>query len=157
MLAEKGGKVTVGDASGNVAKVVNTSTGTYDITDDSGVGRGTFDLVDDSPTPACSRRRVGTGTSTVSVSYHRHGNGDGGDGNAGLLRPDDELRRGADRRGDDRDRRRQRDHQSGATVSVAKLTESGAVHVAGDQREPRLFGSLQSKTAARSISPAATR
>jgi PQQ-like domain len=37
-LTESGGAVTVGDASGNAATLINAATGIYDITDDSGIG-----------------------------------------------------------------------------------------------------------------------
>ncbi|HZZ62277.1 MAG TPA: hypothetical protein VFE63_14075 [Roseiarcus sp.] len=40
-LAQSGGSVTVGDAAGDVAKLTITATGTWDITDDSGIARGT--------------------------------------------------------------------------------------------------------------------
>jgi hypothetical protein len=39
-LTESGGAATLGDLSGSVAKLINASTGTWDITDDSGIGLG---------------------------------------------------------------------------------------------------------------------
>ena len=43
-LTESGGAVTLGDLSGNAAKIVNTTTGIWDITDDSGIGLGSSAL-----------------------------------------------------------------------------------------------------------------
>ena len=43
-LTESGGAVTLGDLSGNAAKIINTTTGIWDITDDSGIGLGSSAL-----------------------------------------------------------------------------------------------------------------
>jgi hypothetical protein len=67
-LTQSGGTVTVGDASGAAAILFNAKTGTYDITDDSGVAQGTS-------TPSLFanfglfEKTVGTGTSTVQTRF----------------------------------------------------------------------------------------
>jgi hypothetical protein len=41
IVTQNGGSATIGDASGDIALLTNTSRGTYDITDDSGIELGT--------------------------------------------------------------------------------------------------------------------
>ncbi len=61
-VTQSGGAVTIGDASGDKAILNNTSTGTYDIADDSGIGLRQLDDVGIIiRTPACIEK---TGVTT---------------------------------------------------------------------------------------------
>ena len=67
-VTEKGGTVTVGDASGDAAKVLNAATGTWDITDGSGIGRGSS-TASSFTNNGLFEKTGGAGTSAVAVSF----------------------------------------------------------------------------------------
>ena len=63
-VTESGGAVTVGDASGGAAKLLNASTGTWDITDDSGIARTS--AVSSISNSGIFEKTGGTGTSVIA-------------------------------------------------------------------------------------------
>ncbi len=67
-LTESGGAVTVGGASGAVAQLVNASTGTWDIADDSGIGLGSSAL-SSITNNGLFEKTGGTGTSAIAASF----------------------------------------------------------------------------------------
>ena len=64
-LTQSGGDVTVGDAGGSVAQLLNAATGTYDITEDSGIGLGSSRLSSISNS-GLFEKTGGTGTSVIA-------------------------------------------------------------------------------------------
>ncbi len=71
-VTQSGGNVTVGDGTGATAVLSNTSTGTYDITDDSGIGRGTS-TASHIANAGLFEKTGGTGTSVVTPSINNTG------------------------------------------------------------------------------------
>ena len=67
-LTESGGAVTLGDASGDVAKIVNASTGIWDFADDSGIGLGSSSL-SSIANSGLFEKTGGTGTSVVAAAF----------------------------------------------------------------------------------------
>ena len=65
-LTHSGGAVTLGDASGSAAKLVNASAGTWDITDDSGIALGASALSSISNS-GLIEKTGGTGTSVIAA------------------------------------------------------------------------------------------
>ena len=64
-VTQSGGTVTIGDSSGDKAFLDNTATGTYDITDDSAIGRGSS-TASDIKNAGLFEKTGGTGTSTIA-------------------------------------------------------------------------------------------
>ena len=77
---QSGGTVTIGDSSGDKAFLDNTAKGTYDIVDDSGIGRGssTASYIENA---GLFEKTGGTGTSTIApaVTNTRNARGHGRD------------------------------------------------------------------------------
>jgi hypothetical protein len=71
-LTQSGGDVTVGDAGGDVAKLRNASTGTWDIADDSGIGLGSSAL-SNIANYGLFEKTGGTGTSAIAPSINNGG------------------------------------------------------------------------------------
>ena len=71
-LRQTGGKVTVGDASGDVAKLINASTGTWDILDDSGIGRGSS-IASSISNAGLFEKSGGKGTSAITSKINNTG------------------------------------------------------------------------------------
>ena len=71
-VTQSGGNVTVGDGSGATAALLNTATGTYDITDNSGIGRGvsTASYIKNA---GLFEKTGGTGKSVVTPSINNTG------------------------------------------------------------------------------------
>ena len=67
-LTQNGGAVTLGDASGDVASLLNVSTGTWDITDDSGVGLGSSAL-SSITNSGLFEKTGGTNTSVIAPNF----------------------------------------------------------------------------------------
>ena len=124
-LTQSGGTVTVGDASGNAAILFNAGTGTYDITDDSGIALGTsaasrivnyglFEKTGGAGTSAVQAKFVSTGTVTAAtgtIAFSGTGNSFSGTiGGAGAV----SFNGGAST------------IAGGTTVGVASLTATGA-------------------------------
>ena len=67
-LTQSGGPVTVGDASGDAANLINASTGTWDIIDDSGIGLGAS-ASSSITNSGLFEKTDGTGTSAIAASF----------------------------------------------------------------------------------------
>ena len=67
-LTQNGGAVTVGDASGDAAELVNASTGTWDITDNSGIGLG-VSASSSISNSGLFEKTAGTGTSAIAATF----------------------------------------------------------------------------------------
>ena len=67
-LTQNGGMVTVGDAAGNVAELLNASTGTWDITDNSSINLG-LSAASSTTNDGLFEKTGGTGTSMVESSF----------------------------------------------------------------------------------------
>ena len=67
-VTQSGGNVTVGDGTGATAVLSNTATGTYDITDNSGIGRGTS-TTSHIANAGQFEKTGGTGTSAITASF----------------------------------------------------------------------------------------
>jgi hypothetical protein len=67
-LTQSGGTVTLGDAAGDVAKLINAATGIWNITDDSGIGLGlsTSSSITNS---GLFEKTGGTGTSAIAPAF----------------------------------------------------------------------------------------
>jgi hypothetical protein len=71
-VTQNGGTVTIGDASGDQAILDNELLGTYDITDDSGIGRGSS-TASDIKNAGLFEKTGGTGVSTIVPSLTNMG------------------------------------------------------------------------------------
>jgi hypothetical protein len=71
-LTESGGDVTLGDAAGDVAKLLNGTAGTWDITDDSGIGLGSSTL-SSITNSGLFEKTGGTGTSVIAPKFANNG------------------------------------------------------------------------------------
>ncbi len=71
-VTQSGGTVTIGDASGDKAFLNNTSTGTYDIADDSGIDRGSS-TASDILNAGLIEKTGGTGVSTIVPNVTNNG------------------------------------------------------------------------------------
>ena len=67
-MTESGGAVTLGDASGGSAELVNSSAGTWDIADDSGIGLGAS-ASSSITNSGLFEKTGGTGTSAIAANF----------------------------------------------------------------------------------------
>ncbi len=72
-VTESGGSATIGDATGDVAFLDNTSTGTYDIADNSGIGQGSS-TASHINNAGLIEKTGGTGTSAITPYVINTGN-----------------------------------------------------------------------------------
>ena len=71
-LTQSGGDVTLGDAAGDVARLLNASTGAWEITDDSGIGLGSSHVLSITNS-GLFEKTGGTGTSTIAPKFLNNG------------------------------------------------------------------------------------
>ena len=123
--AQQSALTTIGDAAGDIADLTNSASGTYDITNDTGIARGpsTASLFTNS---GLFEKTGGTGTSSVQADLTSTGTITAATGAIALLGPNNNISGTINGAGTLSFAGGASQIKSGTTVSVAALTATGA-------------------------------